>query len=149
MPQPLIFNEIKYVPPIEVAFHRGLWSFIFLFFILLFFTKIEDFFLIFYSKKKIFILSITAILISINWIGFIFAVSVERVQDASMGYFITPMISILLGYFFINEKINKLKFTSFLLMLISLIFLSLNLSTFPYLALHYATLSYHTLPYPT
>ena len=90
MPQPLIFNEIKYVPPIEVAFHRGLWSFIFLFFILLFFTKINDFLLLFRSKKKILILSITAFLISINWTGFIFAVSISRVQDASMGYFINP-----------------------------------------------------------
>ena len=107
MPQPLIFNEIKYVPPLEVAFHRGLWSFIFLFIILLFFTKIKDFIKIFNSKKNIIILSITASLITINWTGFIFAVSINKVQDASMGYFITPMISICLGYLFINEKKHK------------------------------------------
>jgi len=135
LPQPLIFNEIKHVPSIEVAFHRGVWSFIFLFFILFFFTRIKDFFLIFYSKKKIFILSITALLISINWIGFIYAVSINRVQDASMGYFITPMISISLGYFFLNEKINKLKFLSVMLMLFAIIFLLINVKTFPYIAL--------------
>ena len=135
MPQPLIFNEIKYVPPLEVAFHRGLWSFIFLFIILLFFTKIKDFLKIFNSKKNIIILSITASLITINWTGFIFAVSINKVQDASMGYFITPMISILLGYYFLNEKINLLKFISVLLMLISIIFLFFNVKSYPYIAL--------------
>ncbi len=135
MPQPLIFNEIKYVPPLEVAFHRGLWSFIFLFIILLFFTKIKDFLKIFNSKKNIIILSITASLITINWTGFIFAVSINKVQDASMGYFITPMISILLGYYFLNEKINLLKFISVLLMLISIIFLFFNMKSYPYIAL--------------
>ena len=135
MPQPLIFNEIKYVPPLEVAFHRGLWSFIFLFIILLFFTKIKDFLTIFNSKKNIIILSITASLITINWTGFIFAVSINKVQDASMGYFITPMISILLGYYFLNEKINLLKFISVLLMLISIIFLFFNMKSYPYIAL--------------
>ena len=135
MPQPLIFNEIKYVPPLEVAFHRGLWSFIFLFIILLFFTKIKDFIKIFNSKKNIIILSITASLITINWTGFIFAVSINKVQDASMGYFITPMISILLGYYFLNEKINLLKFISVLLMLISIIFLFFNVKSYPYIAL--------------
>ena len=117
MPQPLFFNEISYVPAIEVALHRGLWSFIFLFFILIFLNKIKDFIIIFFSLKKIILLSITAILISVNWTGFIFAVSISRVQDASMGYFLTPMISIGLGYFFLKEKITRLKLVSILLMI--------------------------------
>ena len=135
MPQPLIFNEIKYVPPLEVAFHRGLWSFIILFLILLFFNNLKDFLKLFESKKNIIILSITALLITTNWTGFIFAVSINKVQDASMGYFITPMVSILLGYFFLKEKINWLKFFSVILMLISIIFLFFNVKSYPYIAL--------------
>ena len=135
MPQPLFFNQINYVKPIEVAFHRGLWSFIFLFIILLFFLKIKDFFLIFFSIKKLIFLSITGILISINWTAFIFAVSVGRVQDASMGYFITPMISICLGYFFLKEQITPLKFISLLLMISSIIFLLISNNIIPFLAL--------------
>jgi len=135
MPQPLFFNEISYIPSIEVALHRGLWSFIFLFIILFFSTKIKDFIIIFFSLKKIIILSITALLISINWTCFIFAVSISRVQDASMGYFITPMISIGLGYFFLKEKITRFKLFSVLLMLTSIIFLIYSLKTFPYIAI--------------
>ena len=135
IPQPLFFNEIKFIPAIEVAIHRGLWSFILLLLIVIFLGKIKYFYYIFYSFKKILILSITSILITINWTGFIFAVSINRVQDASMGYYMTPMISIALGYFFLKEKISLLKFFSVLIMFAALIFLILSLNTFPYLAI--------------
>ena len=135
LPQPLIFNEIKYIPPIEVAIHRGLWSFIFLFIILGIYGKFRDLFNIFHSSKKIIVLTLTAILISINWTGFILAISIERVQDASLGYFITPMISILLGYIFLNEKISLLKFISLFMMLFAIIFLIINNNTFPIIAI--------------
>ncbi len=135
MPQPLFFHAINYVPPFEVALHRGLWSFIFLFFILLTLTKLDNFYSIFHSPKKLIILSTTAILISINWTGFIYAVSINKVQDASMGYFITPMISICLGYLFINEKITYLKILSVFLMFCSIIFLFITIKSFPYIAL--------------
>ena len=135
MPQPLIFNEIKYVPPVEVAIHRGLWSFILLSLILISLSKTKEFFLIFKSFKKLFILTLTASLILINWTGFIFAVSIERVQDASMGYYITPMINIVLGYLFLKENISTLKLLSLLMMLSAIIYLIINNDSFPYIAI--------------
>ena len=135
IPQPLFFNEIRFIPAIEIAIHRGLWSFTLLLLIIIFLGKIKDFFNIFYSFKKILLLSITSILITINWTGFIFAVSINKVQDASMGYYMTPMISIALGYFFLKEKISILKFFSILIMSFTLIYLTLSLNTFPYIAI--------------
>ena len=135
IPQPLFFNEIKFIPAFEVAIHRGLWSFIFLLIVIVFLGKINDFFEIFKSTKKIIFLSCSALLISTNWTGFILAVSINRVQDASMGYYLTPMISIGLGYFFLNEKISHLKCLSVIIMFGSLIFLFISLNTLPYLAI--------------
>tara|TARA_Y100001970_G_scaffold155622_1_gene190556 strand:+ start:29504 stop:30355 length:852 start_codon:yes stop_codon:yes gene_type:complete len=135
MPQPLIFNEIKYIPHIEVAIHRGLWSFVFLFIFLSFFSKLNDFYSIFFSLKKILVLTITAMLISINWTGFIYAVSIEKVHEASMGYYITPIISIFLGYVFLNEKISKLKFLSLIMMITSITFLIFTNKTIPIIAI--------------
>ena len=135
IPQPLFFNEIKFIPAFEVAIHRGLWSFIFLLIVIVFLGKINDFFEIFKSTKKILFLSCSALLISTNWTGFILAVSINRVQDASMGYYLTPMISIGLGYFFLNEKISHLKCLSVIIMFGSLIFLFISLNTLPYLAI--------------
>ena len=135
IPQPLFFNEIKFIPALEIALHRGFWSFIFLLVLIFSTKKIQEFFDIFKSIKKIFFLSFTSMLITINWTGFIFAVSINRVQDASMGYYMTPMISIMLGYFFLNEKIKKIKLISILMMFGSLIFLIISLKTLPILAI--------------
>jgi len=108
-----------------------LWSFILLFLILLLVTDIRDFYILFKSINKIFILTITAILIASNWACFIYSVGQERVQDASMGYFITPMISILLGNIFLKEKLTKYKIIAVFLMFFAIIFLFINLKEFP------------------
>ena len=85
MPQPLFFNEINYIPSFEVAMHRGIWSFFILFLSLIFFSGINDFLALFKSSKKITILTITSLLIATNWLGFIYSVSINKVQDASLG----------------------------------------------------------------
>lgn len=135
LPQPLFFNELNHINTLEVVLHRGLWSFLFLFLILILFSNLSEFVQIFKSKKKLFILTITATLIASNWGGFIFAVGQERVQDASMGYFITPMISIILGYLFLKEKLSLIKIFSVFLMIFAIIFLFINLNKIPYLIL--------------
>ncbi|MDC3131583.1 EamA family transporter [Pelagibacteraceae bacterium] len=135
LPQPLFFNELNHINTLEVVLHRGLWSFLFLFLILIFFSNLSEFVQIFKSKKKLFILTITATLIASNWGGFIFAVGQERVQDASMGYFITPMISIILGYLFLKENLSLIKIFSVFLMIFAIIFLFINLNKMPYLIL--------------
>ena len=135
MPQPLFFDEIKYIPSLEVAMHRGVWSFFVLFFSLVIFSEIKDFFKLFKSSKKIIILTITSLLIATNWLGFIYSVSINKVQDASLGYFLTPMISISLGYFILNENLNTRKVISVSLMLFACFVLFTSLDNFPYLAL--------------
>ena len=135
MPQPLFFDEINYIPSLEVAMHRGVWSFFVLFFSLVIFSEIKDFFKLFKSSKKIIILTITSLLIATNWLGFIYSVSINKVQDASLGYFLTPMISISLGYFILNENLNTRKIISVSLMLLACLILFSSLDRFPYLAL--------------
>ena len=133
MPQPLFFDEIKYVPSLEVAMHRGVWSFLILFISLVFLNEIKDFFLLFKSSKKIIILTITSLLITTNWLGFIYSVSVEKVQDASLGYFLTPMISISLGFLILNENLNLRKIISVSLMFTACFILDLD--HFPFIAI--------------
>jgi len=135
MPQPLFFYEIKFIPSLEVAMHRGIWSFFVLFLSLLFLNGINDFFTLFKSSRKIIILTITSLLIATNWLGFIYSVSINKVQDASLGYFLTPMISISLGYIILNENLNLRKIISVSLMLIACFILFTNLDHFPYIAL--------------
>ena len=59
------------------------------------------------NAKKIFALFLSGLLIFINWSIWIYAVATDRIIDASFGYFIMPIISVLLGYIFFNEKLNQ------------------------------------------
>ena len=107
----------------------------YLFTIILSIGKISEFFNIFRNPTYLLYLSLTGFLITCNWTGFILAVNLNRVQDASMGYYISPIISIGLGYIFLKEKLSILKIISLLLMLLSIIFLLISIKTIPYLAI--------------
>ena len=107
---PLYWALLNHVNPSEVLLHRMLWAVPVLFFLV--YSKPtwkSNFKESLSSKKELVFLLITAILITINWGGYIFAVNLGRVVEASMGYFLSPVINMIGGYIFFNERISKLK----------------------------------------
>ena len=107
---PLYWALLNHVHPSEVLVHRMLWSVPVLFFLV--YSKSSwrlNFKQSLSSKKELGFLLITAILITINWGGYILAVSLGRVVEASMGYFLSPVINMIGGYIFFHERISKLK----------------------------------------
>ena len=107
---PLYWALLNHVNPSEVLLHRMLWAVPVLFFLV--YSKSTwkcNFKESLSSKKELVFLLITAILITINWGGYIFAVNLGRVVEASMGYFLSPVINMIGGYIFFNERISKLK----------------------------------------
>jgi len=125
------FKYMAFIGTIELVIHRSFWTCIILLFTTMIFKKWKSLLLIFQNKKKIFILFLTSILIFSNWTIWIYAVENNQIIDASFGYFIFPIVSVLLGYIFLNEKMNKKRFLSVLLVFISSTYLLLNLSSFP------------------
>ncbi len=125
----LYFEYISFIGYIELVVHRCLWTAAMLIFTTTFFSKWKIFLDIISRKKNLIALFISGFLIFINWAIWIYAVATERIIDASFGYFIMPIISVLLGYIFFKEKLNKKRIFSILLVVISillLIFLSLR-----------------------
>ena len=119
----IYFKYISFAGPIEVVMHRCIWTSFFLIISTFYFSKWNVFFEIFTNKKKLFWLFFSSLLIFINWATWIFAVGTERIIDASFGYFILPILSVFLGYIFYNEKINRRRGISIILVLISILFL--------------------------
>ena len=72
----------------------------------IFFNQENIFKKIIFNKKNIITLFFSGILIFLNWAIWIFAISNNQIIDASFGYFIMPIISVLLGYIFFKEKLN-------------------------------------------
>ena len=95
-----------------------------------------NFFDIIQNKKNLFYLFISGFLIFINWSIWIYAVATERIIDASFGYFIMPILSVMLGYFFFNEKLNKKRIISIFLVLISILYLLMvSIKSLPWVGL--------------
>ena len=119
----IYFKYISFAGPIEVVIHRCIWTSAVLIISTFYLSKWNIFFSIIKNKKKLIWLFFSSFLIFINWATWIYAVSTERIIDASFGYFIMPILSVFLGYIFYNEEINKRRGISIILVLISLIFL--------------------------
>ena len=121
----LYFKYISFAGHIEVVVHRSLWTTITLLFTTILFSKWKTLKKIISNRKQLLILLFSGILIFLNWAVWIYAISVDQVINASFGYFIMPILSVFLGYFFLNEKLSKKKLLSILLVIISIIYLIL------------------------
>ncbi len=132
----IYFEYVSFIGHIELVVHRCLWTAAMLIITTSFFSKWHIFFKILKNKKELFFLFISGFLIFINWSVWIYAVATNRIIDASFGYFIMPIISVLLGYIFFKENLNKKKILSIFLVLFSIFYLIFfNLKSLPYLGL--------------
>ncbi len=119
----IYFKYIAYIGHIELVVHRCLWTAFTLILTTFFFSKWSIFFKIIRNKLNLFYLFISGFLIFINWGVWIYAIATNRIIDASFGYFIMPILSVMLGYLFFKEKLNKKRVFSILLVILSILFL--------------------------
>jgi chloramphenicol-sensitive protein RarD len=132
----LYFEYVSFIGHIELVVHRCLWTAVMLIITTTFLAKWNTFLIIISNKKNLLFLFFSGLLIFINWAVWIYAVATERIIDASFGYFIMPIISVLLGYIFFREKLNKKRFFSIFLVLISIfILIVFNLKSLPWVGL--------------
>ena len=132
----IYFEYVSFIGHIELVVHRCLWTAAMLIITTSFFSKWHIFFKILKNKKELFFLFISGFLIFINWAVWIYAVATNRIIDASFGYFIMPIISVLLGYIFFKEKINKKRiFSIFLVFLSIIVLIFFNLKSLPWVGL--------------
>ena len=131
----IYFKYVSFVGPIELVIHRTIWTSFILLFTTTFFSKWNLFLEIVSNKKKLIILFFTGLLIFSNWSVWIYAVATNRIIDASFGYFIFPIISVLFGFLFFSEKLNKKRIVSIILVIISIIYLLFNFKSIPWVGL--------------
>ncbi len=132
----IYFEMVTFIGHIELVVHRCLWTAVMLIISTLFLNKWKTFIKTISNKKNIIYLFISGLLIFINWAIWIYAVATNRIIDASFGYFIMPIISVLLGYLFFKEKLNQKRIFSIFLVFISIFFMIfLNIKTLPWVGL--------------
>ena len=125
------FKYFSFVGHFELVIHRCLWTSLVLILTTIYFSKWDLFLKTIKNLKNIFILFFTGILIFANWAIWLYALSTNQIIDASFGYFIMPILSVLFGTIFFKEKLNNKKIISILLVLISIIYLLYKFNSVP------------------
>ena len=131
----IFFKFVSFASFIELTVHRTIWTAVLLVLSTSLLRKWPEFIRIIKKRKNQFLLFLSGLLVSINWGTWLYAVSVNRLLDSSLGYYIYPIISVFLGKIFLKEKLNKNQFIAVTLVVISLIYFLLKLGELPWIGL--------------
>ncbi len=135
---PIYWKLLDHVPPGEVLSHRIFWSFWFMLILLIIGKRLSAFKSSFRqmaeNPKVMFALLAVSILITVNWLIFIWAVHVGKIVETSLGYYINPLISIVLGVFVLKEKLLRSHVIAFILALMGVLFLTFSYGQFPWVS---------------
>ena len=132
---PLYWKMLSHIPVSETLAHRVLWSFILVTGIILGLKKLDSLKQYLLDKQKLMIIAICSLLISINWFIFIWAVNSNQVIEASMGYYILPLVSVFLGVAFLKEKITLWQCLAVGMALIGILIITVEYGRVPWIAL--------------
>lgn len=132
---PIYFKQLTHINAEEILSQRVVWSVIFLFMICLIskqLTKVID---IFKQPKQLALLAVSASLLGVNWGIFIWSVNNNHMLDASLGYYINPLINVLMGYLFLGERLRRRQGIAVALALTGVLIQLISFGSVPYIAL--------------
>ncbi|TWE02676.1 chloramphenicol-sensitive protein RarD [Neobacillus bataviensis] len=136
---PIYWKLIEQVNATEILANRIFWSFIFMVLVLVITNKWSLFVYTLKgfteNKKQMYALTIASLLISVNWFVYIWAVNSGHMIEASLGYYINPLISILLGMIVLKEKLTVVQLVSFILAAIGVGIITISHGVFPWIAI--------------
>jgi chloramphenicol-sensitive protein RarD len=132
---PLYFKLLAGVPAIEILMHRMLWSLVFLGLVLVVRRKWRWLGEVLRQPRVLAGFTASALLLAGNWFLYIWSINHDRVIDASLGYFITPLVNVLLGYLFLRERLRRLQWVSVGLAAAGVLWLALQSGHPPWIGL--------------
>ncbi|NJK93805.1 MAG: EamA family transporter RarD [Bacteroidales bacterium] len=132
---PLYWKMLKHIPALQLIGHRIAWSFVSLFVVLLVIQQVKDFRRTALSFSIIRIYFLAAMLVGINWLTYVWAVNSGHIVETSLGYYINPLISVLIGVIFFRERLRFWQWLPIAIAAIGVIYLTLALGSLPWIAL--------------
>ncbi|KMT58506.1 RarD protein [Listeria fleischmannii 1991] len=136
---PMYWKLATEVPAMEILAYRIIWSFVFMIFLIAVLRKTNAVLVevktIFKRPKTASLITLAAILITVNWFIFIFTVNSGHVTEASLGYYINPLVNVLIATVFLKERLSRGEMIAVLLAFIGVSILTYHQGTVPYAAL--------------
>ncbi len=132
---PLYFSHLSAVPATEVLVHRVVWSLVFVIAVLAWRRQWAWLAPTLRQPKVLGAFAASALLLSCNWLTYIWSVNHGHVVDASLGYFITPLVNVLLGYTVLHERPRRLQWAALALAMLGVLWLTVAAGQLPWIAL--------------
>ena len=132
---PLYWKALVAVPALEIIAHRVVWSFLFLMGLILLQGRWSEFAEILKSGRMLLTLMLTAILVSANWLLYIWAVNNNYMLQASLGYYINPLVNVVLGLLFLRERLRRPQILAVMLAAGGVLYLTVSYGEFPWISL--------------
>ncbi len=135
---PLYFRAVSDVAPTVVLCHRVFWSVLFLVVVVSVRREWGFIWPVLRNRRSLLLLSAGSGLIAVNWLVFIYAVISRQVLQASLGYFINPLLSIFLGMIFLHERLRRWQWLAVFIAGVAVLNLAVRSASFPWIALSLA-----------
>jgi chloramphenicol-sensitive protein RarD len=132
---PIYWEALQAVPAIQILSHRFVWSFVFLISLILIKREWDTFKRVFTSRTTVLIYTAAACLLAVNWLTYIWGVNAGFVVETSLGYFINPLVSVLLGVIFLKEKLRPFQWMIVSLAGLGVLYLTFSYGGVPWIAL--------------
>lgn len=132
---PIYWKALKAVSPLYILSSRIFWSFIFCVIFVTIIKKWPEIKTVILDKKRFIYCILSGLMVSLNWYTYIWAVNANFIIDASLGYYINPLVVVLFSALFFGERFNKWESLSVLLALVGVVFITLKIGKFPVVAI--------------
>jgi len=131
---PIYWKALKYVPSTQILAHRVVWSLVFILFLVSVQRRWKEVISIISFSRNVLRFLFTSFLLGTNWLTYIWAVNTNQIVEASLGYFINPLVNVCLGMVFLRERLYRWQILSVVLAFIGVLFLTLHYGRVPWIA---------------
>ncbi|MFZ3581256.1 EamA family transporter RarD [Loktanella sp. DJP18] len=132
---PLYYHLLSHVPPLEVLCYRTIWSLIFFAGLLAAQGRLGQVKAALRDRRTLAVIVAAAVMISLNWFGFIYSISVGNALEASLGYYMFPLVAVVLGWLVFRESLSVAQIAAVLLAALAVVVLTAGLGVAPWMAL--------------
>jgi chloramphenicol-sensitive protein RarD len=132
---PIYFKALSGVPPMEILMHRMVWSFLLLLILLFILRRWRTWLALLGSRRTMPIFIVTTLLVAGNWFVYIWAVTNGFIVQASLGYFIYPLVSVMLGVIFLRERLRPMQTLAVVLAAAGVNYLAFTHGQIPWISL--------------
>ena len=132
---PIFYKELSHVAPSEVLVHRTIWSFVSFGLVLALQGRFREIWRAFSDARQLGIACFSSLTISLNWFIFIFAIGAGRALEASIGYYIYPLVAVVIGLVVLRESLSRIQWAAVGLAALAVLVLTAGLGVAPWISL--------------